>query len=326
MLTNYYIKPHPALSAFVDNYILSSSGKDKYSFESCWPASNKTSIAFYLGDKPQHKTVTQSSPTFCGKKNCIVGVSTGPGGAISFNGRFHTFLVNFKANGISRIFGLPMCEFSDEIFTFEEVLGNQAVILEEQLSYAISIQQMACIADKFLLSFLSRRVKNNIFSNNIAVASDLINSRVNSLTIKQCARKINMSLRNFQRRFKEEVGISPKLYAKIFRFNEVLKSKIMQPCESWASITYECGYFDQMHLIRDFKAFTGFTPFDFFNHQHPEQVQLMPITRFTLADFFQMQRLKLNVTGIRSRRDKDSIQVNHPAPKEQLVIVNREGY
>lgn len=324
MLINYYIKPHPSLSAFVDNYILSSSGKDKYSFESCWPASNKTNIAFYLGDKPQHKTVTENSPTFCGKRNCIVGASTGPGGIISFNGRFHAFLMDFKANGINRIFGLPMYELSDEIFSLEEVLGNQAAILEEQLAYATNVWQMACIADKFLLSFLSRRVKNNTFSNNIALASDLINTHPNTLSIKQWACKTNMSIRNFQRRFKEQVGVSPKLYAKIVRFDKVLKRKIMQPGESWSSVAYECGYFDQMHLIRDFKAFTGFTPFDFFNHQHPEQVQLMPITRFTLADFFQMQRLKSNATSIMSGRNKNSLPANHEAPEEQLVIVNRE--
>jgi AraC-like DNA-binding protein len=324
LLINYYIKPHPALSAFVDNYILSTSGKDIYSFRSYWPASNETTIAFYLGDKPQHKTVTENSATFCGKKNCIVGPSTGPGGVISFNGRFHAFLVDFKANGINRIFGLPMCEFSDEIFTLEEVLGNQVAILEEQLAYATNIRQMACIADKFLLSFLSRRLKNNTFSNNFAAASDLINTRPNTLSIKQWACKTNMSIRNFQRRFKEQVGVSPKLYAKIVRFNEVLKRKIIQPGERWSSVTYECGYFDQMHLIKDFTTFTGFTPFDFFKNQHPQQVQMMPITRFTLADFFQMQRLKSNVTGIMSRRHKNNPHVNYEAPEEQLVIVNRE--
>jgi AraC-like DNA-binding protein len=197
-------------------------------------------------------------------------------------------------------------------------------ILEEQLAYATNIRQMACIADKFLLSFLSRRLKNNTFSNNFAAASDLINTRPNTLSIKQWACKTNMSIRNFQRRFKEQVGVSPKLYAKIVRFNEVLKRKIIQPGERWSSVTYECGYFDQMHLIKDFTTFTGFTPFDFFKNQHPQQVQMMPITRFTLADFFQMQRLKSNVTGIMSRRHKNNPHVNYEAPEEQLVIVNRE--
>lgn len=323
MLTNYFIKPHASLSAFVDNYILSSSGKDIYSFQSCWPASNKTTIAFYLGDKPQHRTDGDNSPTLLGKRNCIVGPSTHPNGIASFTGRFHTFIIDFKANGISRLFRIPMREFSDEIFTFEEVLGNQVAILEEQLLYAVNIQQMACIADTFLLSFLNKHVPNNVFTDSIAAASDSMNSQVNPLNIKYYACKTNMSLRNFQRKFKEQIGISPKLYAKIFRFNEVLKRKIIQPDESWTSIAYECCYFDQMHLIKDFKAFTGFAPFDFFKHQHTEQIQMMPITRFTLLDFFHIQHQKPNVTCIMTHRDKDSLQFYNLSPEEQLVMVNR---
>lgn len=314
MLTNYFIKPHPALSAFVDNYILSTSGKDLYSFRSYWPASNETTIAFYLGDKPQHKTLNENSPTFTGKKNCIVGSSTGPGGIVTFNGRFHAFLIDFEANGINRIFGLPMDEFTDKIFTLGDVLGNQVACLEEQLLYAVNIQQMAGIADTFLLSFLKKQKKNNPVQDSITAVSNSINRQLDPTSVGHYAYITNMSLRNFQRRFKEQIGIPPKLYIKIFRFNQALKQKIMHPVQTWTTIAYECGYFDQMHLIKDFKAFTGFTPFDFFKHQYPQQVQMMPMTRFTLPDFLQMQRQKRNIAGY-----------DQPT-EERLMIVNREDY
>jgi AraC-like DNA-binding protein len=325
LLTIYFIRPHPALSAFVDNYILSSSGEDIYSFRSYWPASNKTNIVFYLGDKPQHKAASERSPTLYGKQNCIAGASTRPNGITSFTGRFHTFIIDFKANGISRLFHIPMREFSDNIFTLDEVLGNQTVILEEQLLYAINIQQMARIADTFLISLLNKHSKNNIFSESIAAASNAINSQINSLNVKHYASNANMSVRNFQRRFKEQVGTSPKLYAKIFRFNEVLKRKIMQPGESWTSIAHECCYFDQMHLIKEFKTFTGFTPLDFFKNHHLQQVQMMPITRFTPLDFFRIRHPKQNAFEMMSRRDEKRLQANNHPAGEQLVIVSQES-
>lgn len=326
LLTNYFIKPHPALSAFVDNYILSTSGKDIYSFRSYWPASNETAIAFYLGDKPQHQTVNENSPTFGDKRNCIVGSSTGPGGIISFSGRFHSFLIDFNTNGINRLFGLPMHEFADEIFTLGDVLGNGVARLEEQLLYAVNIQQMATITDTFLLSFLNKQRQNNAVRDSITAVANSIHRQLHPASVEHYAYATNMSLRNFQRRFKEQVGIPPKLYIKIFRFNQALKQKMMHPRQTWTSIAYECGYFDQMHLIKDFKAFTGFTPFDFFKHQHPEQVQLMPITRFISPDFFRMQHQKHIIMPTGIQRESNPLQVPNKPSEEQLVFVHRESY
>jgi hypothetical protein len=81
-----------------------------------------------------------------------------------------------------------------------------------------------------------------------------------------------------------------------------------------------------MHLIKDFKAFTGFTPFDFFKHQHPEQVKLMPITRFISPDFFRMQHQKHIIMPTGMQREKNPLQFPNKPSEEQLVFVHRESY
>lgn len=321
MLTTYFIRPHAALSAFVDNYILCSSGNDIYSFRSCWPASNETNIVFYLGDKPHHEIAGSNSATLYGKKNCLVGPSTAPNGIVSFTGRFNTFIIDFKANGISRIFHIPMQEFSNEIFTFGDVLGNRVAHLEDQLLHAANIRQMACITDDFLLSFLYKRTQNNIFTDSITAISNSMTSHISSLNGKHYAYQTNMSLRNFQRRFKEQVGVPLKLYTKVFRFNECLKRKILQPGQSWTSIAYECGYFDQAHLIKDFKAFTGLTPAEFFNPRYPQRIQMMPITRFTPFDFFHYRRQKQG--NMDHHTDKGYVEAVNKPPEEKFVFVSR---
>ena len=97
-----------------------------------------------------------------------------------------------------------------------------------------------------------------------AIAKELYNT-TSLLSVAQYAYKANMSIRNFERRFTEQAGVSPKLYAKLVRFNEAIKIKSMQPEKNWTSIAYDCGYFDQMHLIKDFKQFSNESPSSFFN-------------------------------------------------------------
>ena len=63
--------------------------------------------------------------------------------------------------------------------------------------------------------------------------------------------------------------MSPKLLARIRRFNHALEYKMLHPDVTWTEITYECGYFDQMHLIKEFKEFSSKTPEELFKHTPP---------------------------------------------------------
>ena len=199
------------------------------------------------------------------KSNCVIGLLTRPNGIVHFTGKYHTFMIQFKANGFNKIFRIPMFEFTDKIFTTEDVFGRQTNDLHEQLLNATGIQQMAFFADKFLLYFLNRRQETApVYDGITAISKDLYNTTV-LFRVAQYAYKANMSVRNFERRFTEQVGVSPKLYTRLVRFNEAVKIKTMQPGKNWTSIAYECGYFDQMHLIKDFKQFASESPSTFFN-------------------------------------------------------------
>jgi transcriptional regulator GlxA family with amidase domain len=74
-----------------------------------------------------------------------------------------------------------------------------------------------------------------------------------------------VSLRQFERQFLERIGTSPTTFIRQARFAKALRLKRTHPALNWSSIAYECGYFDQMHLIRDFKQFTSATPTSFKN-------------------------------------------------------------
>jgi AraC-like DNA-binding protein len=67
-------------------------------------------------------------------------------------------------------------------------------------------------------------------------------------------------MRQCERKSYERLGLSPKVYSRMIRFSHAYKYKESSPHTSWTEIAHRCGYFDQMHFIRDFKAFAGFTP------------------------------------------------------------------
>ena len=69
-----------------------------------------------------------------------------------------------------------------------------------------------------------------------------------------------MSQRWFTERFRAEVGMTPKLFARVQRFQRVVQTIHPLAQVDWADVASACGYFDQAHFIHDFRAFSGFTP------------------------------------------------------------------
>jgi transcriptional regulator GlxA family with amidase domain len=77
--------------------------------------------------------------------------------------------------------------------------------------------------------------------------------------IRQLADWLGLSPRQLERRFRNEVGLSPKLFSRMQRFQRVFQ-KMEEPDISWVDAAVSCGYYDQAHLIRDFREFSGRTP------------------------------------------------------------------
>ena len=81
--------------------------------------------------------------------------------------------------------------------------------------------------------------------------------------VSAMATAVGLSPRQFERRFLAQVGVPPKLYARIIRFNAALDDKLCHPGRAWSQIANDQHYFDQMHLVHDCRAFTGESPSQF---------------------------------------------------------------
>lgn len=82
-------------------------------------------------------------------------------------------------------------------------------------------------------------------------------------TLHQIKCDIKYSEKQFIHHFKIQVGITPKIFQRIIRFNQILPKLQEEEKIEWVQISEECGYFDQSHFIRDFKRFSGFNPSEF---------------------------------------------------------------
>lgn len=161
----------------------------------------------------------------------------------------------FQPGGLYRLFGTPMTLFTASFADSISVLGHPLSQLQEQIANADDFTQIVQLTDTFLL----RQAAHH------AIGPRPIDTVINQpalhhFSVDQLARDACLSTRQFERNFLERVGVSPKFYQRIMRFNQAMKLHGQFPQLSWLHITHESGYFDQMHLLRDFRQFTGQTP------------------------------------------------------------------
>ena len=92
-----------------------------------------------------------------------------------------------------------------------------------------------------------------------AAAQEIV-SKEGCVGIPDLASHAGLSSRQFERRFADVLGISPKLYARIIRFEAAVRKKAVSSCINWTTVAHELGYHDQMHMIHDFQLLSGESP------------------------------------------------------------------
>jgi len=164
--------------------------------------------------------------------------------------------VDFLPGAMYRLLGIAMHELFDGGFDARDFFGAEMDSINEQLRNTASLEQGKSIVERFLLNRINR-IKE-IRPVDVALYNLLKND--GSISMDKTASLACMSLRQFERQCKERIGMSPKLYARILRFSKAYRLHEACPHLSWMEIAHEANYYDQMHLIRDFKTFAGVNP------------------------------------------------------------------
>ncbi|MBV8252594.1 MAG: AraC family transcriptional regulator [Chitinophaga sp.] len=225
-------------------------------------------MTFWLSNTPLDYDTVKGPIKLNLKQRHLLGLQTFYQGYQTYNGKYRFLTINFKGNGFFRLFHIPMHYLSDHLLHSDDVIGKQVAFLQEQLEATNNIAAITAVADRFFLAALSGQQKRNTIDN-ITAAVDIIVNNPSSVNVKNLAGHVNMSLRSFEQHFSEQVGLSPKLYTRLVRFNKALLLKLSAPQREWTDIAHSLGYFDQMHLVKDFKIFSGHSPRNFLQQLPP---------------------------------------------------------
>jgi len=186
---------------------------------------------------------------FCGPRSSAYAVLPAEAAVIG---------VLFRPGGVFRLLSAPTEEFRNAQVPLELIIGGNE--LRDQLIAAATPANRFFLLEKFLLSQLRRslslhravRYAVNAFEHD------------SFLSVAAVLEKIGLSERRFSRIFSEQVGLTPKLFQRVRRFQRTMESLPSHGEVDWAGTATANGYYDQAHLINDFRAFSSVTPSDFF--------------------------------------------------------------
>ncbi|HKP71250.1 MAG TPA: helix-turn-helix transcriptional regulator [Pyrinomonadaceae bacterium] len=178
----------------------------------------------------------------------------------STNQSFGIFGAYLYPYAIPRLFNLPAYDLTNISPDLGSVFGREGSLLEEQMITAVDNTARVRIISDFLIDRLRIRQPD---LPTIHHAIQTLLDAAGDIRIPTLAREHGLSLRQFQRKFKEFAGLSPKTYSRVARFQAATRHKFIG-AHDLTEIAYTCGYYDQSHFINDFRQFSGYTPKEYF--------------------------------------------------------------
>ncbi len=231
------IRPTPALTRYVHCY-WTLSGCASMEPQTIFP-DGRMELVFQLGDAFQR--VYEDGIRETQAKCLLVGQMAHPISIVP-TGKVRSLGIRFRSNGAQAFLRFPLDEVAGQVLPLDEVWGSRIQAVEDPIPQI----------EALLLTML-RPVENGSALNH---ALDGIVRSNGAAPVADLASDAGISRRHLERIFRRGVGIGPKLFSRIVRFQHLLRA----PQRDWALLAADSGYFDQAHLIHDFRQFTGQTP------------------------------------------------------------------
>lgn len=173
------------------------------------------------------------------------------------------FGIRFHSAGAYPFFKFPLSELTDRIESLDLIWGSEAALLEERVAEASTPVKMVAAAETFLTELLAA---NRNFDPFVEEAARVIVSGEGLASIDAVTKHLGISGRRLERRFQQRFGISPKLFSRITRFQNLMAALQYGPKEGLLGTALSFGYYDQAHLIHEFKQFSGQSPVAYFEN------------------------------------------------------------
>jgi AraC-like DNA-binding protein len=167
---------------------------------------------------------------------------------------------HFKPGGAARFLGLPAGELCRQVVELDALWGARAWEWRERLLAAPGAQAKFVVFEQMLLQRLAAAGAKSAGNKGVSWAIGQFVREPHLQSIAAVSHDLGVSHKQFIEQFRREVGLTPKLFCRIRRFQEVLSRIHSHKTVNWADVACSCGYFDQAHFVNDFLAFAGLNP------------------------------------------------------------------
>lgn len=251
-------QPAFPLNQFIDSIFYYEGFSPVHALDRFLPDGN-TELILNLTDSPQHihDNITLKVTQSC-HNAWVSGVRTRPITIPSGKGN-RMMVVVFKKGLAHPFYRFPMSELTDSVVMAELVFGCDILDLRERLLASHSIDEMFCLMEMFLVKQAGERLHNKNACIEFAVVS--IVRQPGLFKMQNLLEQIDYSQKHFIDLFKRQVGVTPKQYLRIMRFqNTVQELERTASGFDWSGLALQNGFYDQAHFINDFRDLSGFTP------------------------------------------------------------------
>jgi AraC-like DNA-binding protein len=168
--------------------------------------------------------------------------------------------VLFRPGGAFPFFTPPSGEFQNLHLSMEDLWGDGARVLRDRLLDAPSPRAKFRILEKTLLERAARPL---LLHPAVAFALRELERGPAAGAVGRVVDRIGLSSRRFIQLFEQQVGLTPKLFSRVRRFQAAVERVESLERPDWSAVAHACGYFDQAHFIHDFREFAGMTPTEY---------------------------------------------------------------
>lgn len=227
------------------------------------------SLTFYPKES-QRFSYTDSNEIITYPRAIVNGAHTMP--TYRYGG--HDFLairVVFQPGALYRLTGVPAGELTNTFVDAEAIWPKAIRLVSERLNSTDELTHMLTIIEAFLTGLIQSFRKNH---HAVDATSRLMLQQPQRVSLDHLADQSCLSVRQFIRKFEERIGLSPKQFDRIARFDKAYRMRNKYPSLDWLSVALACGYYDHQHFAKDCKELTYLSPASFFaqNQQAPEHL------------------------------------------------------
>lgn len=251
-------EPHTDLSALVECYWTLESPKETTPLKNTIVPDGRMKMIFHYGDP--YKRYTDNGDSIVLPKCFVIGQLTRPL-EVAPTGETGTFFVCFHPYGFLPFSSSPIKEMENTAVPLDQLFGEAGEAISQKILHARSTSERI----QFIETFLSDRLTDAHTIDNIVKSTvDTILTANGQLSVDTLSQQNNIHRRQLVRKFSTAIGLSPKQLSKTIRLQAMLKTLLHQKSTRLIALAYEGEYYDQAHFIKDFKAFTGLTPKEFY--------------------------------------------------------------